>query len=109
MAYSKELEQRIDTLVGESGLDKRSMFGGIAYFRQGNMCFGIYRDYLIVRLGSAAEAELYLAQDHVRPMDITGRPMRGWVMAAPEAYPDAARLKVWLVLGDKVARGLPPK
>lgn len=109
MAYSKTLERRIDAIAGPAGFVKRKMFGGLCYLLQGNMCFGIYQDHLIVRLGSAEAAEPYLAEDHVRPMDITGRPMQGWIMAAPCAYAEPARLKNWLNLGAQVARGLPPK
>ena len=109
MAYSQHLAQRIDAIVRDSGFTRKNMFGGICYLRQGNMAFGIYRDDLIVRLGSAEAAEPYLAQDHVRPMDITGRPMKGWIMVAPAACRGAARLKHWLTLGDQFARSLPPK
>ncbi|MDJ0810607.1 MAG: TfoX/Sxy family protein [Desulfobacterales bacterium] len=109
MAYSKQLAQRIDAIVRDLGLTKKGMFGGICYLRQGNMCFGVYKDYLIVRLGSAEAAEPYLAQEHVGPMDITGRPMKGWIMVAPAACRSEARLKDWLQLGDRFARSLPPK
>jgi hypothetical protein len=85
------------------------MFGGICYLLQGNMCFGIYRDFLIVRLGSAAAAEPYLAQAHVKPMDITGRPMKGWVMVAPTAYDGPEQLRPWLSRGMRFAQSLPPK
>ncbi len=109
MAYSKHLARRIDAIVRDSGFTRKNMFGGICYLRQGNMAFGIYRDDLIVRLGSAEAAEPYLAQDHVRPMDITGRPMKGWIMVAPPACRGEARLRRWLMLGDQFARSLAPK
>ena len=109
MGYSKRLEQRIDDLVGDQGLAKKAMFGGIGYLRQGNMCFGIYEDFLIVRLGDARAAAPYLTQEHVRPLDITGRPMKGWVMVAPDGCRGPAALSEWLALGDRCARRLPPK
>jgi TfoX/Sxy family transcriptional regulator of competence genes len=108
MGYSKELAERIDAAARGLGLVKKAMFGGLGYLRRGNMCFGIYQDYLIVRLGSAEAAAPYLAQDHVRPLDITGRPMKGWVMVAPPACADQACLRQWLDLGYKVAQDLPP-
>ncbi len=109
MGYCQRLEQRIDDLVGDRGLAKKAMFGGIAYFRQGNMCFGIYKDFLIVRLGDAETAAACLARKHVHPMDITGRPMKAWVMVAPEGCHGAAALEEWLSLGERFARRLPPK
>ena len=109
MGYCQRLEQRVDNLVGDRGLTKKAMFGGIGYFRQGNMCFGIYKDYLIVRLGAAEAAASYLARDHVRPLDITGRQMKGWVMVAPPMCRGRGGLQEWLSLGDQFARSLPPK
>ena len=109
MAYSHELEKRIDASVEDWELVKKKMFGGICYLVAGNMCFGIYKDYLIVRLGSATAARPYLAQAHVKPMDITGRPMRGWVMVAPPAYAGQAQLRQWLGRGRHFAVTLPPK
>ena len=109
MAYSVELEQRIDDRVGDMGLAKKKMFGGICYLLQGNMCFGIYKAYLIVRLGSEAAAAPFLAQQHVRPMDITGRPMKGWIMVAPPGYDGNDRLAEWIDRGQAFARTLPPK
>jgi hypothetical protein len=109
MAYAKELERRIDAIAGHAGFVKKKMFGGLGYLLQGHMCFGIHQDYLIVRLGSAEAAKPYLGQDHVRPLDITGRPMKGWIMAAPPAYAESAHLRAWLERGAKVARGLPSK
>lgn len=109
MAYSVALEQRIDARVKDMGLTKKKMFGGICYLRKGNMCFGIYKDFLIVRLGSAEAVKPYLAKDHVRPMDITGRPMKGWVMVAPPGYDGGEPLDAWITQGRAFAQTLPPK
>ncbi len=109
MGYSRRLETRIDELSAGLGFAKKAMFGGIGYFRQGNMCFGIYEDFLVVRLGGAEAAAPYLRQAHVRPLDITGRPMKGWIMVAPPGCRGRAKLQAWLTLGDRFARSLPPK
>ncbi len=109
MGYSKRLEQRVDTIVEGGRLKKKAMFGGMAYLRDGNMCFGIYQDFLIVRLGDAEAAAPYLALEDVRPLDITGRPMKGWVMVAPAGCRGQTKLREWLSLGDRFARSLPPK
>jgi hypothetical protein len=106
MAYSLDLEQRIDESVGGLGLTKKKMFGGICYLLAGNMCIGIYKDYLIVRLGSAETAAPYLKQGHVRPMDITGRPMKGWVMVPPTGYGGEDPLSAWISRGVAFARNL---
>ena len=109
MAYSVELEKRIDKATKDFGLNKKKMFGGICYLLQGNMCFGIHKDNLIVRLGSNEAAAPYLSQDHVRPMDITGRPMKGWIMVAPQGYEGDQALAAWIALGKEFVQTLPPK
>lgn len=54
MPYSEKLEQRIDAAVSTwQELEKKKMFGGTCYLTAGNMCFGIYKDFLIVRLGGS--------------------------------------------------------
>jgi len=109
MRYSTDLERRIDAVTGGVPLVKKKMFGGICYLAHGNMCFGIYQDYLIVRLGSAAAAAPLLQSPHVRPMDVTGKPMKGWVMVAPPAWLEEQALRQWLARGREFAASLPPK
>lgn len=64
-------------------LIKKKMFGGIGWMLNGNMCVGIYKDTLIARVGDTKAKELLL-QPNIKPMDITGTPMKGWIMVTPE-------------------------
>ncbi len=109
MGYSTELEEMVDALAGRwRGLDKKKMFGGICYLLNGNMGFGIYRDFLIVRLGPERAAER-MKTKHVRPFDITGRPMKGWVMVGQGGWKGQGSLKRWLEAGREFALSLPRK
>ena len=109
MAYSLELERNIDGVTARwKGRDKKKMFGGVCYLVNGNMCFGIYKDFLVVRLGADSAAES-LKEKGVRPFDITGRPMKGWVMVPAKAWADGGRLLEWLSGGRDFAGSLPPK
>lgn len=50
MAYDKSVEQRIDALITPwPDIEKKKMFGGVCYLLCGNICFGIWQEYLIVR------------------------------------------------------------
>lgn len=73
----------------------------------GNMMCGVYKNYLIARLGEE-EAERALGENFVRVFDITGRPMKGWVMIE-EACFKGARLKRWLDRAKAFAGSLPKK
>jgi hypothetical protein len=83
------------------------MFGGIAWMVSGNMACGILGDDLIVRLGPDAEAAL--AEEHVRPFDFTGKPMKGTVFVEPAATAEPADLAGWVEAGVGFASSLPPK
>ena len=109
MAYDETLAQCIRELLADrhSVVEKR-MFGGIAFMLRGNMCCGIVRDDLMVRVGPERHHEA-LAQPHARPMDFTGRPMRGMVYVTPDGFRTDSDLKRWLELGLLFAASLPPK
>jgi hypothetical protein len=38
---------------------------------------------LIIR--TTEQAEVLLKEDYTKPFDITGRPMKGWIMVSPDA------------------------
>jgi hypothetical protein len=78
-------------LAGRSDIEQRKMFGGVAYLLNGNMCVGVHKDWLIARAGERAAAPL-LERAHVRPMDITGKPMKGWIMVGPDGLKRKADL-----------------
>jgi TfoX/Sxy family transcriptional regulator of competence genes len=109
MPYDKGLAQRIEeTLEDVSGVEERKMFGGICYLINGNMACGVYKDYLIVRVGPDKYAGS-LTKPYAAGFDITGRPMKGWVMVSEEGYDEDSALKEWVGLGLEFAGSLPPK
>ena len=94
MAYDENLDARIAEVVADWGATRKKMFGGTCPLMHGNMLCGVHNDNLIVRLGEKAGAAA-LDEPHTRPFDITGRPMKGWVMVSPEGYAGGA-LSDWL-------------
>ncbi len=74
----------------------------------GNMACGVHKEYLIVRVGPDRYQDA-LAQNHTKVFDITGRPMTGWVMVAPDGLVDEGNLQHWIQLGVDFANTLPPK
>jgi TfoX/Sxy family transcriptional regulator of competence genes len=109
MAYEKQIETRIDTqLQTWTNIEKKKMFGGVCYLINGNMCFGIWQEYLIVRT-TPATASVCLQQEHVRPFDVTGRPMKGWIMVAEQGWQTDTVFLKWLEMGRDFALTLPEK
>ncbi len=107
MAYDEDLDARVSEIVGPWGTVRKRMFGGTGYLLGGTMLTGVYKDSLILRLGEEAAAPLLLDR-RARVFDITGRPMRGWVMVASEAIDDD-ELVLWLSDAKAYAESLPPK
>jgi TfoX/Sxy family transcriptional regulator of competence genes len=109
MAYSDELAGRVrKVLFRRKGSSERKMFGGICYLLSGNMCCGVLRDELILRL-SLERAEKALKKKRTRVFDMTGRPMKGFVVVSPEGIRTDEALKKWLVEAADYASSLPPK
>jgi TfoX/Sxy family transcriptional regulator of competence genes len=108
MAYDEKLADRICAALGpREDIEERKMFGGIAFLRAGRMFVGIIGDDLMVRVGPARYEEC-LAKPHARPMNFTGRPMKGYVYVAPAGRRTAASLRAWLGLGARFVATLPP-
>jgi TfoX N-terminal domain len=107
--YNAKLETAIDSAVKRwKDVDKKKMFGGVCYLLKGNMCFGIWKDSLIVRMDRGM-AEKSLTCRNVKPFDITGRPMAGWVMVEEAGWKSAAGLSKWIGIGKDFALSLPEK
>ena len=108
MAYDEELADRIRTLLGDrADLTEKKMFGGLAFLVQGNMSVGVRGSELIVRI-EPSETDAALKQPGVRIFDVTGRPMKGWVLVSGESLGQKA-LASWVAKGLAYARSLPAK
>ena len=109
MAYDEGLAERIrDVVTGRKGVTEKKMFGGVAFMRGDKMFVGIVKDELMVRCGPE-NIDLALGKPHVRRMDFTGRPMKGYVFVAPEGVVDDAALKWWVDLAAAHVATLPAK
>jgi len=107
MPYSEALDSKIASLVAPWGAARKKMFGGTCHLINGNMMCGVYKHYLILRLGEH-QARAALGLPHVKPCDITGKPMKGWVMVDEEGFAGPA-LESWLEKAREFAKSLPPK
>src|SRR5688572_24181506 len=109
MAFDETLADRIrSVLKRQKGITERKMFGGLAFMLNGNMCCGVMKDQLMLRLGEEGAAEA-LAQPNARPMDFTGRPMKGMVYVAPAGLASEEDLRGWVQRAVDFASTLPAK
>lgn len=109
MAYDEHLALRIRDVVGsEPGIDEKKMFGGLAVLLDGNMAVGVSGDELMVRVGTEAFEET-LTHDGVRPFDMSGKRMKGWILVGGQGIAEDKDLERWVMTGMDFAGSLPPK
>ena len=103
MAFDEALADRIRILLaGRDDVEERRMFGGIAFMVNGRMACGVIHDDLMVKVGRDGHDDA-LARPHTRPMDFTGRPMRGMVYVAPAGIATDEELSRWVQQAVTVA------
>jgi TfoX N-terminal domain len=109
MAYDEGLARRIREQLAElPSITEMRMFGGLAFLQHGNMLVGVTAADLVVRVGSDA-TDAALAKPGTRLFDITGRPMRGWVVVSRDVLAEDAALSGWIGDAEEFVSTLPPK
>jgi TfoX/Sxy family transcriptional regulator of competence genes len=110
MAYDEDLAHRVrQLLVDTAAIAEKAMFGGLKFQLHGNMAVGIVNSgELVVRVGPDG-ADDALAEPHTRPFDMTGRPMTGWILVAPDGFKTRRQLAAWVTRGVNFAATLPRK
>jgi TfoX/Sxy family transcriptional regulator of competence genes len=109
MPFDENLAERLRPLLqGKYTVTEKKMFGGLAFMVNGHMCCGIVGKDLVVRTGPDAFDQA-LQQTHSRPMDFTGRPMKGFIYVAPAGYRSDRELKSWAQLGLNFVLSQAPK
>lgn len=109
MAYDEGLAERIREHLGaDPDVTEKRMFGGLAFLHRGNMAVGVSGEDLMVRVGPD-NTDAALARPGARVFDMTGRPMRGWILVDGSALAEDTALGAWIDEGYAFAAGLPPK
>lgn len=108
MTFDAELAERArQTLRALAEHEEKKMFGGLCFLVGGHMTCGVVRNDLMVRVGPSGH-EAALARRRARPMDFTGRPLRGMVYVSGEGL-EGNELEGWLSTALSFVRSLPPK
>ena len=109
MAFDAALGDRIRRiLLRRQGITERKMFGGLAFMARGNMFVGILGTTLMARVGPE-RYDAVLKKPHVRRMDFTGKPLRGYVYVDRGGIDTERKLRVWVERCLDHARSLPSK
>ena len=108
MAYNLKLAERIRSQLDGLPFVEKKMFGGVGFLLNGNLACGVNKDNLIVRVDPEKHGAL-LKKSHAKPFDMTGRPMKGWLVVEPEGCKTEKQLSAWVKEGVEFASTLPPK
>ena len=97
MAFNEVIELRIKEIVDDwQNVTSKKMFGGVGYMLSGNMVCGVHKEFLVLRM-DPNDAEIELKAKHAKPFDITGRPMKGWIMMDQDGFKTQVELEKILI------------
>lgn len=98
MAFDEKLNNRIrEALSVIKKVEEKHMFGGTCYMVNGKMCVGVVGDEMMCRIDHDLY-EVALEKPGCRPMDFTGKPMRGYVFVSQDGMKTKKQLDYWINL-----------
>lgn len=108
MPHDPHLAERMRfALKGRRGITEKKMFGGYCWMFNGNMLCGVEVGRFMFRVGKALEAEA-LARPGASRVDITGRPMAGFVWVRADCA-EGEMLRDWIDFAARYVGALPAK
>ncbi|ORB29847.1 TfoX/Sxy family protein [Mycolicibacterium parafortuitum] len=110
MAYDAGLADRVRELIAsERGVDEKKMFGGLAFLIDGNMAVVVSsQGGLMIRV-PPEKTDVLMSREHVEPMVMSGREMRGWLRVHADGVATTRQLSAWVARGVDRAKSLPAK
>ena len=96
MAYNERIAGRIRrALAGTKNLVEKKMFGGVAFMVNGKMCLGVDKDDIMLRCEPEL-TDILLSKKGARPFDLTGKPMKGWLLIGAEGTSRKEDFDFWV-------------
>ena len=72
------------------------MLGGLAHMMNGHICFALWDDYLVIRIGNESAGKLVETDPHARLFDLNGKTLKGWVMIVADALDEDEDLQNYI-------------
>ena len=108
MAYNLKLAERIRSHLDGVPVVEKKIFGGVGFLLNGNMACGVNKDNMIVRVDPEKQDTL-LKKSYTKPFDLTGKPMKGWLLVDGDGVKTEKQLSAWVKEGVEFASTLPAK
>jgi len=108
VAYDVHLADRVrELLVDGSPVSEQKLFGGLAFLVAGKVAVAASsQGGLVVRVDPAG-ADRLLATTNVRPMQMKGRAVQGWLHVEGDELRTEHQLARWIAIGTATARIAP--
>jgi TfoX/Sxy family transcriptional regulator of competence genes len=108
MAYDEKLADRAREIIAEThkNIEEKKMFGGLCFMVNDKMCIGVEQERLMLRIDPEKYNEV-IEKEGCRPMDFTGKPMKGFVFVYKNVLQTKKQLHYWIDLAlqyNKIAR-----
>ena len=108
MAYNEKLADQTREIISltQKNVEEKKMFGGLCFMVNDKMCVGVEKERLMVRLDPAKYDEV-MEKEGCKPMDFTGKVMKGYVFVDIEALNTKKKLEYWVNLAldyNKIAK-----
>jgi hypothetical protein len=108
--YDRELADRIRGLLpNDVAVSEKAMFGGLAFLVGGNMAIAASGQGGVLVRVDPADSERLMVTTTAVPMEMRGRPMRGWLRVSADQVCTKRQLSMWVDLGVRYASSLPSK
>src|SRR6266550_3347166 len=97
MAYNEKLADRIREIISltHKNVEEKKMFGGLCLMVNDKMCVGVEQERLMVRLDPAKYEEV-MEKEGCKPMNFTGKIMKGFVFVDIETLNTKKKLEYWI-------------
>ena len=108
MAYNEKLANMTRELISQThkNVEEKAMFGGLCFMVNNKMAIGVEKARLMVRLDPAKYDEV-MEKEGCKPMDFTGKVMKGFVFVDADVLTTKKKLDYWVQLAldyNKIAK-----
>ena len=108
MPYDEKLADRTREIIAAThdNVEEKKMFGGLCFMVNDKMCVGVESNRLMVRMDPLKYEEV-MEKEGCRPMDFTGKSMKGFVYVDTAAVQSKKKLEYWVNLAlefNKIAK-----
>ena len=108
MSYNEKLADRTREIIAvtHKNVEEKRMFGGLCFMVNDKMCVGVEKERLMVRFDPSKTEEV-MEKEGSRPMDFTGRVMKGYVFVDVDTLNTKKKLEYWIKLAleyNKIAK-----